>query len=220
MHFPLRRSQWCGGGGREGRDGRRRQARGGRQRSHALVRSACATREDRAGLVRGRDKKKNAGVFRVSFGREVEGGQVFSRPHSPLFSFLRPFRAPTLLTRRPTMRRKRHKQTRRGMRFYRINFGFREPYKVSPRGGREKKIAAAAVPPKIRNTPAHNTHPVSPPTHTATRSCWTATSCTPCARPSEWWRWGKKGVLNSIKRACAQPSHPIPSQKHTQPGPR
>jgi len=28
------------------------------------------------------------------------------------------------------MRLKRHKQTRRGMRFYRINFGFREPYKV------------------------------------------------------------------------------------------
>jgi hypothetical protein len=32
------------------------------------------------------------------------------------------------------MRRKRHKQTRRGMRFYRINFGFREPYKVCVSG--------------------------------------------------------------------------------------
>ena len=28
------------------------------------------------------------------------------------------------------MRRKKHKHTRRAVRFYRINFGFRPPYKV------------------------------------------------------------------------------------------
>ena len=28
------------------------------------------------------------------------------------------------------MRRKKHKHTRRTLRFYRINFGFRPPYKV------------------------------------------------------------------------------------------
>ena len=34
------------------------------------------------------------------------------------------------------MRRKKHKHTRRSMAFYRVNYGFREPFKVCLLGGR------------------------------------------------------------------------------------
>ena len=56
------------------------------------------------------------------------------------------------------MRRKRHKQTRRGMRFYRINFGFREPYKVCVWSGVEAKETTEAT--AIRGGP-----PPPPPEH-------------------------------------------------------
>ena len=71
------------------------------------------------------------------------------------------------------MRRKRHKQTRRGMRFYRINFGFREPYKVSAEraecegaesGGPRRRARRRRRPDKEAPSRRHPT-PTHPPSH-------------------------------------------------------
>ena len=50
------------------------------------------------------------------------------------------------------MRIKRHKAIRKTLKFFQVNFGFREPYKVSERQrDRERQRASAGPPPFIRS---------------------------------------------------------------------